>query len=157
MTSHKIERRTALGELRVEGRKLIGTVMRFGDVSPTHRERFEPGSLRMAEVVPLNLHHDAERAIGWHPTGGVELREENGALVMDAELPPLPAADRALAEVRSGRTSGLSIEFHSEQERREDGLRVIESAVLSGIGLVSSPSYDASRVEARAKRRRVWL
>lgn len=154
----KTERRAIEGvELRVEGRRLSGIVMAYGDVSPSHRERFEPGSLRAAESVPLNLFHDAERAVAWHPGGGLELRSEADSLAMVAQLPPIPAADRALAEIRAGRIGGLSVEFRAVKERREAGLRVIEEATLSGIGIVRAPSYEASRVEARARRRRIWL
>lgn len=146
----RIERR-ASGELRAEGRRLSGTVMRYGDISPSHRERFEPGSLRMAAAVPLNLFHDAERAVAWQPGGGLRLDARRDALIMRAELPPIPAADRALAEIRAGRLDGLSVEFRAERERREGGLRVIEAATLTGIGIVRAPSYGGSRVEARAK------
>ena len=153
-----VERRSALGELRVEGRTLTGTVMRYGDVSPSHRERFEPKSLRMAESVHLDLFHDPERAVAWHPGGGLELENGDGALSMCALLPPIPAADRALAEIRSGNVNGLSVEFRAVRESRDGDIRVVEEAELSGIGIVRSPSYGASRVEARARRRRgVWL
>ena len=145
-----LERRAAAREIRIEGRRLSGIVMAFGDVSPTHQERFEPGSLRF-EAVPLNLFHDPERAAAWHPGGGLELRQDASALRMVAELPPIPAADRALAEVLSGRASGLSIEFLAESERREAGIRVVEAAQLVGIGLVRDPSYGQSRVEARGR------
>ena len=145
-----LERRTG-GELRAEGRRLAGTVMRYGDVSPSHRERFEPGSLRMAEAVPLNLFHDPERAVAWQPGGGLEVREEGGALAMTAELPPIPAADRALAEIRAQTATGLSVEFRAIRERREGRLRVVEEALLTGIGIVRSPSYGNSRVETRAR------
>ena len=84
------ERRPAATELRVEGRKLSGTVMRYGEISPSHRERFEPGSLRMAESVHLDLHHDIERAVAWHPGGGLVLDNGRDALTMRAELPPDP-------------------------------------------------------------------
>ena len=43
-----VERREAGGEIRVEGRRLSGVVMKYGDISPSHRERFLPGSLRLA-------------------------------------------------------------------------------------------------------------
>ena len=145
-----IERRQA-GQVRAEGRRLSGTVMRYGDVSPSHRERFEPGALRMAEAVPLNLFHDPERAVAWRPGGGLDLRQDRDALAMTAELPPIPAADRALALVRSGDATGLSVEFRADRERREGGLRVIEAATLSGIGIVRAPSYGDSRVEARQR------
>ena len=105
------ERRPAATELRVEGRKLSGVVMNYGEVSPSHRERFEPGSLRMAESVHLDLHHDIERAVAWHPGGGLTLDNGRDALTMRAELPPIPAADRALDEIRSGAVRGLSVEF----------------------------------------------
>ena len=138
-------------ELRAEGRRLVGTVLHFADVSPTHRERFLPGAFTFARSVPLNLEHDALKAIAWQPDGGLSLRQDRDALTMVAELPPIPAADRALAMVRDGMASGLSVEFRSEAERREAGLRVVEKALLTGIGLVRRPSYTASQVEARAR------
>ena len=147
----EFERRTTGLELRAEGRRLSGTVMRYGDVSPTHRERFEPGSLRLAEAVHLDLFHDPERAVAFMPGGGLSLANGRDALTMRAELPPIPAAERALAEIRAGRVGGLSVEFRSLKDRREGNLRVIEQAELRGIGIVRSPSYGGSKVEARAK------
>ena len=138
-------------ELRAEGRRLSGTAMRYGDVSPSHRERFEPGSLRMAESVRLDLHHDVERAVAWHPGGGLALANGRDVLTMRAELPPIPAADRALAEIKAGRVNGLSVEFRAVRERQEGDLRVIEGAILSGIGIVRSPSYGDAKVEARKR------
>ena len=146
-----IERRTSQVEIRIEGRRLSGTVMRYGDVSPSHRERFEPGSLRLAESVHLDLFHDPERAVAWHPGGGLALDNGPSALAMRAELPPIPAAERALAEVRAGKATGLSVEFNAVRETREGELRVIHDAVLSGVGIVAKPSYGESHVEARAK------
>lgn len=145
-----VERRAG-GELRAEGRRLSGTVLRYGEVSPSHRERFAPGALRLAEAVHLDLHHDPERAVAWRPGGGLELRQDRRALTMTADLPPIPAADRALALVREGQATGLSVEFRAVRERQEGGLRVVEEAILSGIGIVRAPSYGGSRVEARAR------
>ena len=153
-----IERRAALGEIRVEGRKLTGTAMRYGEVSPSHKERFEPGALRPAETVILDMGHDRERAIAW--TGaGLEFDDGKQSLDMRAELPPIPAADRALEEIRSGKTNGLSVEFRARKERRDGGIRVIEEAELIGVGIVGRPSYEGARVEARRAKRRLkaWL
>ena len=123
--------------------------MQYGDVSPSHRERFEPGSLRMAEAVHLDLFHDVERAVAWYPGGGLKLDQDSTALTMKAELPPIPAADRALNAVKTGKANGLSVEFRAIKEKRAGHIRVIEDAVLSGIGLVKRPSYQQSTVEAR--------
>ena len=152
-----IERRAALAEIRVEGRRLSGVVMKYGDVSPSHRERFEPGSLRFADVVHLDLFHDPERAVAWLPDGGLELRSEDEALYLAADLPPIPAADRALDEVRQGKVGGLSLEFRAVKETKSGDIRVIEEAMLVGVGLVARPSYQASSVEARSRKRRAWL
>ena len=147
------ERRSQATELRVEGRRLSGVVLTYSDVSPSHRERFEAGSLRMADAIHLDLFHDRERAIAWQPEGGLTLEDGPDALRMVAELPPIPAADRALALIRSGEANGLSVEFRAEAERRESGLRIVEKALLNGIGLVRNPSYTQSRVENREGRR----
>ena len=147
-----LERRAALGEIRVEGRTISGVVMKYGEVSPSHRERFEPGSLRMADAVHLDLNHDRERAVAWSPGGGLELRDEDGAMILSAELPPIPAADRALEEIRTGRVTGLSVEFRAQKESRVGGVRVIEEALLTGVGIVARPSYEGARIEARARK-----
>ena len=143
--------RRAGGQLRAEARRLSGVVLRYGDVSPSHNERFEPGALSIAGPVPLNLQHDPMRAVAWSPGGGLELHPDRDALRMTAELPPIPAADAALSMVREGLASGLSVEFRAERERVEAGIRVVERAVLMGVGLVRKPSYQSSRVEARAR------
>ena len=148
----EFERRTTGRlELRAEGRRLTGTVMRYGDISPSHRERFEPGALRLAESVHLDLHHDTERVVAFHPNGGLILDNGKDALKMRATLPPIPAADRALAEIKAGRVGGLSVEFRAVKETRDGDLRVIQDAILSGIAIVKAPSYDGSRVESRRR------
>ena len=125
--------------------------MKYGDISPSHREPFEPGALRLAEAVHLDLHHDPERAVPWHPGGGLTLDNGRDALTMRAELPPISAADRALAEVRAGLVGGLSVEFRTVTERMDGDLRVIEDAVLSGVWIVKASSYAESEVEARRR------
>ena len=102
------ERRAAAVELRVDGRKLSGVVMAYGEVSQSHRERFEPGSLRLADVVHLDLHHDPERAVAWLARWRARRSPTRKApWCLTADLPPIPAADRALDEVRSGAGRGL--------------------------------------------------
>ncbi len=147
-----IERRAVLGEIRVEGRKLTGTVIRYGEVSPSHKERFAPGSIRMADSVHLDLNHDRERAVAYQPGGGLELVDGDVSLELAAVLLPLPAGDRALDDIRTGKVTGLSVEFRAVKESRVDGVRVIEEAELSGVGIVARPSYEGSRVEARSRR-----
>ena len=99
-----------------------------------HKERFEPGSLRLADVIHLDLGHDRERVVAWRPDGGLELVDGDASLELTAELPPIPAADRALDEIRAGKVTGLSVEFQAGEasRKRQAGVRVIEEALLNG-------------------------
>ena len=146
------ERRYAGAELRAEGRTLSGPVVVYGEVSPSHREKFLPGSIPLspAETVQLDYRHDQYRTLTW--TGaGLSLADTPGALMARAEIPETPVGNLALAEVREGKLTGFSLEFHARQESRESGIRVIERADLVGIGVVPKPSYPGSVVELRAR------
>ena len=146
------ERRTGPLELRAEGRRLIGPAIRYGDVSPSHRERFEPGAFALdGRTRWLDYRHDRTRVLAWTGGGGLELADNRDALTVVAELPDIPLADRALADVAAGTLTGFSIEFNAVAERRESGIRVVSKADLAGVGLVGAPSYQQSTVEIRAR------
>ena len=138
-------------ELRAEGRRLEGIALRYGEISPSHRERFEPGAFDLSGGPTrwLDYRHDRTRVLAHTEGGGLILRDSPEALLLEAELPALPLSTRALDEIASGTLSGLSIEFHATQESRDGEIRIVEKADLAGIGLVASPSYPASRVETR--------
>ena len=125
-------------ELRAEGRRLVGPAVTYGEVSPSHRERFEAGAfdLRDGRTRWLDVAHDPERVIAHTDGGGLELRDTAQALEVAATLPRIPAADKALADVQAGKLRGFSIEFHAEAERRESGIRIVSKAALVGVGLV---------------------
>ena len=152
-----VERYLTEDEVRAEGRRLSGVAIKYGATSASHREQFEPGSLRLDDPVILDWEHDQLRALAWSPDGGLELVDGPDAMRMSAELPPLPGGDRALEEVRAGRVSGLSIRFRPVRERMENGIRIIEEALLRGIAITRAPSYQDSRVEARSRKRKIWL
>ena len=116
-------------EFRVAGRTLSGTVLRYGDTSPEHRERFVPGAFSPVPDVPLNVQHDARMRV--LDPGAFILTDTERELRIRAELAPDSAA---LALVRRGALNGYSVEFHARSERREAGVRVIERAALVGIG-----------------------
>ena len=146
------ERRYSGIEVRAEGRRLIGPAVSYGEISPSHRERFEAGafSLDPAETRYLDYMHDRSRVLAYSGAGLV-LRDTDSALIVEATLPAIPLADVALDEVRSGKLGGFSLEFRALEERDEDGIRVVTRADLPGIGLVAKPSYEGSRVEMRAR------
>lgn len=119
--------------------------MTYGQVSPSHRERFEPGSLIPDGTPWLDLDHDPTTVVAW-AGAGLTFTESRERLILEAEVPRTIPGKMALDGVRTGKRSGLSVEFRSLEERKEHGLRVIRRATFSGVGLVPSPSYRASRI-----------
>ena len=133
-------------EFRVAGRTLSGTVLRYGDLSPGHRERFSPGAFSPVPAVPLNLQHDVSLVL--LDADKYALNDTERALEVRAEL---PANSAALTLVRRGALNGFSVEFHSRSETRQSGVRVIERAELIGVALVDEPSYPESIAEVRRR------
>ena len=139
-------------EIRAEGRLLTGPAIRYGDVSDSHRERFEPGAFALdGSTRWLNYRHEPDRVLAFTGGGGLELEDSLEALTVSATLPRIPLADHALAEYRAGHLRGFSLEFRAIEETMGDGLRIIQRAELAGIGLVQSPSYSQSKAELRAR------
>ena len=131
-------------EFRVAGRTLSGTAMRYGDVSPDFRERFEPGAFGEVRSIAVNLQHDRNVIV----VPDALLTDSPRELRVRAELPPGSAA---LNLVRRGALNGFSVEFHAESERRESGIRVIERAVLAGLALVDRGAFPGATAEVRAR------
>ena len=131
-------------EFRVAGRTLSGTVLRYGDISDEHRERFLPGAFGPTPSAPINIQHDPTMIV--LDAGDYVLSDSERALEIRADL---PAGSAALSLVKRGALNGFSVEFNARAERREGGIRVVERAYLVGIGLVDEPSYADSQAEVR--------
>ena len=147
-------------ELRAEGRTITGTLMRYGDMGRVQTaqrhhagrarlERFLPGSLTPRPSVTMNLRHQPLVSLAWHPGGGLQLEHDAEAVRFQAELPPTPAGELALTELRDGKLTGASVEFYALSERRDGDTRIIAAAEYDAIGLTGAPLYRGSRVELR--------
>ena len=124
--------RTSPVELRLSGRTLTGTAIRYRERARDRAEMFEAGAFQPIGAVSLNLQHDAFREIA--STEGGSLRVDDGpdALRVEADLRENSAE---LALVRRRALRGLSVEFRSLTEHRENGVRIVEKAELPAIGL----------------------
>ena len=142
-------------ELRNTGRRLSGVGITYGEET-RHRlglERFEAGAFGDVSGldVILNYQHDRDRPLARTGGGGLTLIDTKEVLEVKAELPATRAADDALELVRAKVLRGFSVEFRSITEERIDNVRSIQKAELSGMGLVDSPAYPGSKVEARVR------
>ena len=147
-----VERRFV--ELRQDGRRLSGVAVRYGDTArlPWGAERIEAGAFAPIGDVILNASHERSAPLARTGGGGLILDDGPEALEVRADLPATRAADDMLALVKAGVVRGLSVEFRAIAERMDGAVRVIERAILSGIGVVDTPAYPASEVEARRRR-----
>ena len=141
---------------RLSPGRLVGTLLRYGEVASDRKEVFEPGSLSWPESgIVLNRQHSRKS-----PVMRILPQVVGDRVVLDAALPDTTAGRDIAAEMRADPPlfTGLSIEFRSLKQRFEGGLRKISKAVLSAAAVVDSPAFSGSAVELRQKnRRRVWL
>ena len=147
----KLEKRFT--ELRQEGRVLVGTAIKYGDIAtlPWGQERIEPGafgSVLHTDAI-LNSQHDRSTPLARTGGGGLTLSDSPSALIIRAELPDTQPANDVLELVRKKVLRGISIEFKATAERQENDLRIIEKAELVGVAVVDSGAYPNSTVEAR--------
>ena len=138
-------------ECRADGRMLVGPALRYGEVSASHRERFEPGAFALDDGKTrwLDVGHDRQIIIAHTDGGGLELNDTGDALEVRATLAEIPPADAAIEGIKLGLLRGFSIEFFAREETDVDGVRVIGKADLAGVGLVKNPSYRGSTAEMR--------
>ena len=135
-------------ELRVSGRTISGTVVRYGDTADigAFREMFLPGALGLAaqlDVTP-NVMHQAGRMVGRTGGGGVVFRDTPSALLMSATMPTTREGDDALTLVSNGTLRGLSVEFRAIRDKFIGDVREIARAALDGLGLVDRPANPGS-------------
>ena len=140
--------------------RLIGIVLPAGRVASDRSEIFiGQGIQTPAEGIALLPEHRSKIVVMHFDP----IRDTDGSLRVDHLLPDTTEG-RAMAEsVRSGATSGLSVEFHALSESRANGGRVreIQTSLVTAVATVPKQSYTQSTVEirARAHHRRVltWL
>ena len=136
--------------------RIVGRILTYGERATDRAELFERGALTWpAAGVVLNRQH-ARGA----PIMRVIPELRGDELVIDQPLPDTQAGRDAAVEVRSGLLRGLSVSFEAGRQSFAGGVRRIQSAALTAVGLVDEPSYNAP-VEVRARvhgrrHRRPW-
>ena len=129
------------------------------------QERFEAGAARSSGEALLNLQHSPLILLAREPDT-MRFEETEEGLRFRALLPDTTQARDTWQLVRSKVLTGVSVEFQAIRQRVDGaGLRSIQDAVISGLGVAARPYYRQTGVEARAddetplkrRRARVWL
>ena len=136
-------------EFRVDesGRSLTGRVLAYGDVADmgAFRETFAPRAfVELPQTINVNLQHDPDVIVARDAVLADHPRELRVRAL-------LPEGSAAVQLVKRRSVDSFSIEFHALKERRENGIRVIERAILSGLALVDRGAYPQSKAEIRRR------
>ena len=127
--------------------RLVGRILTYGERALDRPEVFEAGALTWpSDGVVLNRQH-ARGA----PIMRIVPKQVGNELTIDQPLPDTTAGRDAATEIRDGLLRGLSVSFQSARQSFAGGVRRIQSATMTAIGLVDDPSYDAP-VEVPAAR-----
>ena len=149
------ECRAALEVEEVVGQplRIHGMALPYMVQAVDRREQFRAGSLTWKTVLLRSLHTQGiSPPLAIHP-GGVALDDRADGLHVRAELPDTTAARDAVALVKAGILTGLSVEFvpRTHVFDRSSGVTTHTGAELRGVALVEKSAYPTS-VEARGLR-----
>ena len=144
-----IEKRFCPLEYRADAGRVEGTALRYGstaNIAGVFRERFTPGAFGdvMGLDVIARLQHERSRPIGRTQGGGLELSDSPEQLAAALTLPNTRDGEDAAELLRLRILRGWSVEFVAKRERFENGVRIVDEAKLSGLGLVDRPAYGDS-------------
>lgn len=137
--------------------RLVGSLMVYGEKARSRSEIFSDGALTWpADGVVLNESHNQKAPI----LRFVPILEGRKVRI-DAALPDTQRGRDVATGMRSTPPlyKGLSVEFVTEDEGFEGGLRIVKRARLIGAGLVDHGDYggDVEVRHGQAKRRARWV
>ena len=152
---HRIDGTLECREASGSPGRLIGTILPVGRVAGDRPELFVGSG--------VSTPREGIRLLPEHRSSTVVMRFDpivagDGSLRVDHLLPDTPEGVSLAASVRSGKTPGLSVEFHSLDSAMVSGVREVRQSLITAVATVPNQSYDQARAEVRSKRRRkVWL
>ena len=134
--------------------RLVGTILPVGRMAGDRPELFVgSGVTTPSEGIALLPEHRSSRVVmRFDP-----IVASDGSLQVDHLLPDSPAGREMAASVRSGRTPGLSVEFHSLDEAQVQGVREVRQSLITAVAAVPSASYGQARAEVRSKQKRYYI
>ena len=135
--------------------RLVGTILPVGRVAGDRPEIFIGSGVTTPRggLALLPEHRSKTVIMRFDP-----IVSSDGSLQVDHLLPDTPEGVALALSVRSGKTPGLSIEFHALDEALVSGVREVRQSLVTAVATVPSQAYSQSVAEVRDRaRRRIWL
>ena len=122
--------------------RITGTILPLGRIAGDRKEVVIPGAVQWpSEGVKLLAEHRGREVMRFVPV------ERDGELQIDEALPDSELGRFVADEVRSGRRSGLSVEFHALAAAMVQTVREIRSALVTGAAIVKAGAYNQATAE----------
>ena len=126
--------------------RITGTILPLGRIAGDRKEVVIPGAVQWpSEGVKLLAEHRGREVMRFVPV------ERDGELQIDEALPDSELGRFVADEVRSGRRSGLSVEFHALAAAMVQTVREIRSALVTGAAIVKAGAYNQATAEVRER------
>ena len=137
-------------ELRSDDAGGTGIVLRYGDRAAFGRftERFEPGSVRLGRDMSANIMHERSKPVA-RIGAGLTVSDDGNSIEARIAWPDTTYGREAKELVEARILRGLSIEFLATKDRMDGTERIIEEAVMTGLGIVDRPAYPDSVIAER--------
>jgi HK97 family phage prohead protease len=155
-----IERRHIAGELRSDGRKLVGYAATFGTPADIggFTETIRAGAFRSSLTAESDIlalvDHSPEKLLARTRSGTLRLSEDGKGLAFQIEVPDTQLGRDVLAMAQRGDLGGMSFGFTVPEggdrwpDRRTRELRTVELVEISVVHCW--PAYQGTSVQARA-------
>ena len=137
-------------EIRSKGDAIEGVAMQYNAVTTLHsgrKEMFEPGSIKTIPPVTAFLDHQPGMILA-REGAGLELTDTPEALTfaMRMQEPLSDVQIRAKANIDSGLLGFASITYSDVKSRFENGVNVIEEALMPALSITPHPIYPQSMI-----------
>ena len=140
----------------IEGRTIYGVAIDYSDVSLRPggiREMIAPGAFGDVDAIDCILHmqHERARPLARTGEGGLLLTGSPERLEVAATIAETQDGNDALLLAQKKILKGFSTEYVTKRQRFDGNTKIIEKALLPGLGIVDTPSYPQSQIlEIRA-------
>ena len=137
-------------EIRAADDRISGVIMEYSAVTTLpdgSKEMFEPGSIKTLPPVAVYVDHIPGSAIATENTG-LTLVDSDERMEFDLRMPKLRTADMedALTKAKAGIYGFVSVTFADVKTRIENGVTVIEKALVPAFSLTANPAYSTSHL-----------
>ena len=135
--------------VEAEGRTIAGRLVKYNEVIELRNRGREKYAVQCFDPIPravfVNKQHVRSDVLA-----KANIIDSSEELRMEAKLPITNICDDVLTMIKEEVLNGLSIEFRAVKLLWDGRCRIVEKAVLCGIGIVDIPAIQGTEISTRS-------